>query len=70
MFNFWTIGTTIILNDPRFKVDYEMSTNSYILTIDDVQETDGAIYQVQIPKIVGYNPTARYCSLQKMSSIA
>lgn len=47
--HFWSnscSGTTIILNDPRFMVDYEKDTSTYTLKIEEVQETDGAIYQV------------------------
>lgn len=43
-----TTGTTLILTDPRFNVDYEKSTSTYTLRIEDIQETDGAIYQCQV----------------------
>ena len=39
----------MILNDPRFVIHYDRSSNTFILKIYDVQETDGAIYQVKNP---------------------
>ena len=43
-----TVGTTLILKDPRFNVDLDRSTSTYTLRISDVQETDGAKYQCQV----------------------
>ena len=46
-----TTGTTLILTDPRFHIDLDKSTSTYTLRIDDIQETDGAIYQCQVNQI-------------------
>jgi hypothetical protein len=37
--NFQTIttGTTLILTDPRFNVEFEKSTSTYTLRIEDIQ---------------------------------
>jgi len=43
-----TSGTTLILTDPRFNVDLDKSTSTYTLRIEDIQETDGAVYQCQV----------------------
>ena len=43
-----TTGTTMILRDPRFGIDFDRSTSTYTLKIEDVQETDGATYQCQV----------------------
>merc|ERR1712141_291455 len=43
-----TSGTTMILTDPRFNVDLDKSTSTYTLRIEDIQETDGAVYQCQV----------------------
>jgi hypothetical protein len=43
-----TTGTTLILTDPRFNVAFLKSSSTYRLRIEDVQETDGAIYQCQV----------------------
>jgi len=43
-----TTGTTLILKDPRFNVDFDKQTSTYTLRINDVQETDGATYQCQV----------------------
>jgi len=43
-----TTGTTLILTDPRFSVDFDKETSTYTLKINDIQETDGAIYQCQV----------------------
>merc|ERR1719507_3006744 len=43
-----TSGTTMILTDPRFNVDLDKSTSTYSLRIEDIQETDGAVYQCQV----------------------
>ena len=43
-----TTGTTMILKDPRFGIDFDESTSTYTLRIADVQETDGATYQCQV----------------------
>ena len=41
-------GTTLILNDPRFNIDLNKKDSTYTLKIEDIQETDGAIYQCQV----------------------
>jgi len=41
-------GTTMILPDPRFRITLDKGTSTYTLHIDDIQETDGAIYQCQV----------------------
>merc|ERR1719251_287865 len=43
-----TVGTTLILKDPRFHVDLDKTTSTYTLRISDVQETDGARYECQV----------------------
>jgi len=43
-----TSGTTLILTDPRFNIDLDKSSSTYTLRIEDIQETDGAIYQCQV----------------------
>jgi len=43
-----TTGTRLILTDPRFHVDHDDETSTYTLRIEDIQETDGAIYQCQV----------------------
>jgi len=43
-----TSGTTMILTDPRFQVDLDKSTSTYTLRIEDIQETDGSVYQCQV----------------------
>jgi len=43
-----TTGTTLILTDPRFNVELDTDTSTYILRIRDIQETDGAVYQCQV----------------------
>jgi neuronal growth regulator 1 len=43
-----TTGTTLILRDPRFNVEYEKQTSTYTLKIYDIQETDDSIYQFQV----------------------
>jgi len=43
-----TVGTTLILKDPRFNIDLDKETSTYTLRISDVQETDGSIYQCQV----------------------
>jgi len=43
-----TTGTTLILTDPRFHITYVPDSSSYRLRIEDIQETDGAIYQCQV----------------------
>ena len=43
-----TSGTTMILRDPRFNVDLNKQTSTYTLRIEDIQETDGAVYQCQV----------------------
>jgi len=43
-----TTGTTLILKDPRFNVNYDKDTSTYTLKIHDIQETDGSIYQCQV----------------------
>jgi hypothetical protein len=32
-----TTGTTLILTDPRFNVEFEKSTSTYTLRIEDIQ---------------------------------
>jgi len=39
-----TSGTTLILHDPRFNVELDKETSTYILRIRHIQETDGATY--------------------------
>ena len=41
-------GTTLILTDPRFNIDLDKSSSTYTLRIEDIQETDGAVYQCQV----------------------
>ena len=41
-------GTTMVLRDPRFQINLDKSSSSYKLRIEDIQETDGAIYQCQV----------------------
>jgi len=47
-------GTTLILTDPRFHVDFEKSTSSYTLRIEDIQvchtfkETDGVVEEARV----------------------
>lgn len=36
------------MTDPRFNIDFESSTSTYTFRIEDIQETDGAIYQCQV----------------------
>ncbi len=43
-----TTGTTLILRDPRFHISLDKSTSTYTLRLEDIQETDGAIYQCQV----------------------
>lgn len=43
-----TTGTTLILTDPRFHIDFDKETSTYTLKIQDIQETDGATYQCQV----------------------
>ena len=43
-----TTGTTLILTDPRFHVDFDHPTSTYTLKIDHIQETDGSVYQCQV----------------------
>ena len=43
-----TMGTTLILKDPRFKVEYDKQTSTYTLKIYDIQKTDDSIYQCQV----------------------
>merc|ERR1712198_338977 len=43
-----TVGTTLILKDPRFNIDLDKETSTYTLRISDIQETDGSIYQCQV----------------------
>jgi neuronal growth regulator 1 len=43
-----TSGTTMILTDPRFNVQLDKSTSTYSLRIEDIQETDSAVYQCQV----------------------
>ena len=43
-----TTGTTLILTDPRFHVDFDKDTSTYTLRINDIQETDGSTYQCQV----------------------
>ena len=43
-----TTGTTLILKDPRFNVEYDKQTSTYTLKIYDIQETDDSIYQCQV----------------------
>lgn len=43
-----TTGTTLILTDPRFNIDFDKETSTYTLKINDIQETDGSIYQCQV----------------------
>ena len=43
-----TSGTTMILRDPRFNVDLNKQTSTYTLRIEDIQETDVAVYQCQV----------------------
>ena len=42
------LGTSLILNDPRFNIDLDRKDSTYTLRIEDIQETDGAIYQCQV----------------------
>merc|ERR1711971_1414138 len=35
-----TTGTRLILTDPRFNVELDKETSTFILTIRDIQETD------------------------------
>ncbi len=53
-----TTGTTLILTDPRFHIDYDAPTSSYTLRIQDIQETDGAIYQCQVFAELLYSTSA------------
>ena len=46
--NHFISGTTLILTDPRFNVELDKQTSTYTLRIEDIQETDGAIYQCQV----------------------
>ena len=41
-------GTSLILRHPRFHIDLDKSDSTYTLRIEDIQETDGAIYQCQV----------------------
>ena len=41
-------GTSLILNDPRFNIDLDKRDSTYTLRIEEIQETDGAIYQCQV----------------------
>lgn len=41
-------GTTNILNDGRFRVNYVPGTSTYMLSIKDIQETDEGYYRCQI----------------------
>ena len=43
-----TSGTTMILRDPRFIVHLDKQTSTYTLRIEDIQETDSAVYQCQV----------------------
>ena len=43
-----TTGTRLILTDPRFNVELDKETSTFILRIRDIQETDGATYQCQV----------------------
>jgi len=43
-----THGTSLILNDPRFNIDLDKRDSTYTLRIEEIQETDGAIYQCQV----------------------
>jgi len=43
-----TSGTTMILKDPRFSIDFNKNTHTYTLGIRDIQETDGSRYQCQV----------------------
>jgi len=43
-----TSGTTLILKDPRFRIEFDQQTSTYTLTIREIQETDGAKYQCQL----------------------
>lgn len=41
-------GTTTILKDTRFRVNYVQETSTYSLIIKDIQETDAGYYRCQI----------------------
>ena len=41
-------GTSQILNDPRFNINLDKRDSTYTLRIEEIQETDGAIYQCQV----------------------
>lgn len=41
-------GTTTILKDTRFRVNYLPERNTYMLIIKDIQETDAGYYRCQI----------------------
>jgi len=43
-----TTGTKLIITDPRFHVELDQATSTFILRIRDIQETDGATYQCQV----------------------
>ncbi len=37
-----TTGTTLILTDPRFNIDFDKTSSTYTLRIEDIQVTRGA----------------------------
>ncbi|CAH0384372.1 unnamed protein product [Bemisia tabaci] len=41
-------GTTLILKSERFKIRHVPASMSYVLTINDLQETDAGVYQCQV----------------------
>merc|ERR1719330_1511994 len=43
-----TTGTRLILTDPRFNVELDKETSTFILRIRDIQESDGSVYQCQV----------------------
>lgn len=51
-------GTSLIIRDPRFNIDLDKSTSTYTLKIEDIQETDGAIYQCQVQVALNDKVTA------------
>eukprot|EP00096_Caligus_rogercresseyi_P007155 TRINITY_DN2478_c0_g1_i2.p1 TRINITY_DN2478_c0_g1~~TRINITY_DN2478_c0_g1_i2.p1 ORF type:complete len:364 (-),score=62.69 TRINITY_DN2478_c0_g1_i2:479-1570(-) len=43
-----TTSQTMVLNDPRFTIILDKNSSTYTLGINDIQETDAAVYQCQV----------------------
>ncbi|CAB4064676.1 Lachesin [Lepeophtheirus salmonis] len=43
-----TTSQTMVLNDPRFSINLDKNSSTYTLGINDIQETDAAVYQCQV----------------------